>query len=651
MSDLRKDEDLQAVEQLDDKSREQWLNLSAQTALAIAGGAPSQANADLIAAAEREAESPAAPAYRLWAGDNLAREGRFQEAVKTYDVAVDVALSSRRLHPDVNPTSCSLRHKAQAAGLAGDSKLAVRTYRELANVSADGAEPLFLAGTVAERDRNDAEAADLYRVAAAKAPSRKTDNPAELARRALLRLEDSKTFYLRSAESLADFLIRCLETGDTEQLDRCVSRTHFAAGPLGGHTAFEEPELLGHLYRDLSESSIESRRKLLGSGDKLYLLTSGWRGEWFRDEIVFLLTRAPKGWQWTGVAISQPNDLWMDRWRPAVKETNQPLPFTLLAPWPAPTSFMAGGLGDFAAKQAAILAAGPIGFLLAAKFAESPCGFGARGFYYNQGPTHDEEEAFAIDFTRYRTNVPYDNESGGTPVLAARGGIVVRVIFDRANGDPTFANEVQITHADPANPSDTSRFRSRYMHMEGPSRLAVSPLMAVIAGQRLGLMDDTGNSVLDHPHFSIHDRNLPHPKVSFGRSVRPTPMSGVTLGDGGSATCVKSTNFERSPGLNFRPGSISFSLVRIGDTEQRTLTIENTLGFTVTASFPASTSGPFRWSAFNQSIPNDQKRTVTINFTPTATTLASKTLSVTSTAPGSPHAIRVSGFGRIGVED
>jgi len=645
MSELGKYADLQAVEQLDDKTREEWWKLSALTALAIAEAAPSQANAALIAAAGREPQSPTASTYRLWAADNLACDGRLLEAIKAYDVALDVALSSRRFHPEVKPASGSLRHKASAAKLAGDSKLAIRTYRELANVSADGAEPLFLAGMIAERDRNDAEAADFYRVAAAKELSRKADDPAELARRALLRLEDSKTFYLPSVESLVEFLIRCLRTGDTEQLDRCVGRTHFAAGPLGGDAAFEEPELLDHLYRDLSESSVEARRTLLGSGDKRYLVTSGWRGEWFRDEIVFLLTRAPKGWQWTGVAISQPNDLWMDRWRPAAKQTNQALPFPLLAPWPASASFMAGGMGDFAAKQAAILALGPFGFLLAAKYAESPCGFGPRGYYYNQWPTHDGADAFAIDFTRYRTGVPYDDEAGGTPVLAARGGIAKVIREDRPSGDPSLPNVVDILHADPANPSDTERFRSRYMHLAGPFQVAVREGMAVIAGQRLGLMDDTGNSILNHLHFSIHDRNL------GGRSVRPSPMSGVTLGDGGSATCVRSTNVERLPGLNFHPESISFSYVRIGDTEKRTLTIENNLGFTVTASFPASTSGPFRWAAFNQSIPNDQKRTVTISFTPERTTLAIKTLSVTSTAPGSPRGIRVSGFGRVGPED
>jgi murein DD-endopeptidase MepM/ murein hydrolase activator NlpD len=392
-------------------------------------------------------------------------------------------------------------------------------------------------------------------------------------------------------------------------------------------------------------------RKLVGSGEKLYLLTSGWRGEWFRGEVVFLLNRAPRGWQWTGVAVSQPNAMWAQRWRTAETVTSKNAPFALLAPWPALTSFMAGGLTDFAAKQAAIVAAGPVlGAVMATGFATSDCGFGPRGFYYNEGSTHDAEDAFAIDFTRYRKNVPYDNESGGTPVLAVREGIVVRVNAGVSTGSSSAANLVEINHADPANPSDTTRYRSRYLHMEGPFRIPVSVGMAVIAGQRLGLMDDTGNSVLDHLHFSIHDRNLSHPNVSYGRSIRPTPMSGASLGDGSSGKCVSSTNLERVPGLNFSPKSVAFGSVAIGDIATRSLTVENSAGFTVTASFPASSSGPIRWPAFNQSIPNGQKRTVIIEFMPAGAGSVSKTLIVTSNAPGSPHAIKVSGTGLDGVD-
>jgi hypothetical protein len=69
-------------------------------------------------------------------------------------------------------------------------------------------------------------------------------------------------------------------------------------------------------------------------------------------------------------------------------------------------------------------------------------------------------------------------------------------------------------------------------------------MMPIFVGNRIGLMDDTGNSVLDHLHFSIHDRNIPFPNAPSGASVRPTPMNGIRLEDGDSGTCVRSTNVE-----------------------------------------------------------------------------------------------------------
>lgn len=169
---------------------------------------------------------------------------------------------------------------------------------------------------------------------------------------------------------------------------------------------------------------------------------------------------------------------------------------------------------------------------------------GPRGFYYNIGPTHDEEDAFAIDFTRYRRFVPYDNESCGTPVLAVREGIVSRLRAGRSSGDSSMDNRVEIEHADPGAPTDLQRFTSKYLHLEGPFRIPVSEGMPIRLGTHLGYMDDTGNSVLDHLHFSIHDRQLTFAGAPEGRSVRPSPMSGVTLGDSGSNTCVDSDNVD-----------------------------------------------------------------------------------------------------------
>ncbi|MGH8761640.1 MAG: choice-of-anchor D domain-containing protein [Nitrosospira sp.] len=396
-----------------------------------------------------------------------------------------------------------------------------------------------------------------------------------------------------------------------------------------------------------------AQRTLIGSGGKLYLITRGWKGDWFRGDVMCLLTRTPKGWQWTAVGISEAHDLWVERWRPATKPTNQPLPFSLLAPWPAGQSFQAGGLAGFVVQQAAIVAAGLIGGrLIAAILARNPCGFGPRGFYYNQGSTHDEEDAFAIDFTRYRRNIPYDPESGGTPVLAVRDGIVASVSAGRESGDSSASNIVEIVHEDPGNPTDTERFRSRYLHLAGPFMIPVSAMMPVITGQRLGLMDDTGNSWLNHLHFSIHDRNIPHPNESYGSSVRPSPLDGVRLGDGDSGTCVRSSNIERFPGLNFRPAIVSFGSVQVGQTETRTLTAENSAGVSVIISLAASPSGSvFQWEAFNGVVADGTEISFDVAFRPTRNAIERASLMMTSTAAGSPHSIGLIGKGPGGFPD
>jgi hypothetical protein len=545
MIDPRGDSDPPRPESLDLKATHEWLQLAAQTVRARSEPSCSSVNVTLEAAAEREPQSPTTPAYRLWTADNLARDSRYADAVAAYDRAVEAAQSAVRLVDSLDPIVCALYHKAQAAALDGNASSAIVTYQELGRHAPDNAaDALLHAGLLAEGGGQLDRAAQFYRLIAGKAPAARTDNPAELARRALLRLEQTRTEYASDPYRLVDLLATSLERGDASQVKRLASSTHFAAGPVGGHTAFEVPALLDELCRDLLRSQVKARRRVLGSGGKLYLPTSSWKGKWFLGDVMFILTKAPRGWQWTGLAVTCPNDLWLERWRPPAKRTNQPLPFELFAPWPANQCFTAGGLNQYLGQQSAILAAGLLGGgALALYFARSNCGFGPRGYYYNQWPTHDEEDAFAIDFTRYRRYVPYDNESGGTPVLAVRAGIVKFVRAGTPSGDSP-SNTVEIEHADPGNPANLSRFRSRYLHLEGPFKILVSQMMPIFLGNRVGRMDDTGNSILDHLHFSIHDRNIPHPNVSYGASVRATPMSGVRLEDGDSGTCVCSTNVE-----------------------------------------------------------------------------------------------------------
>ncbi|MFN8061237.1 MAG: M23 family metallopeptidase [Vicinamibacterales bacterium] len=510
-----------------------------------AEAACSGTNATLEAAVQRETQSPAAPAYRLWMADNLVRDDRLADALIAYDSTVASAQSASRLVESIDFIGGALYHKAQAATLLGDDVTAIAAYQDLHIHDPGNSDAPFHAGLAEERRGQLARAGEHYRRGARATSSHRTDDASELARRALLRLQQPATRFASGADQVADHLVTALERRDVPALQRTISPTHFAAGPVGGHTRFEEPDLLEHLYRDLATSQVTARRPLLGTGGKRYLQTRGWNGRWFTGDVIFLIGRAPRGWEWTGVAVAQANELWRERWRPAVLQKNQPLPFELLAPWPDGQSFKAGGLTEYIVEQAAVLEGGLLGGgLLALYLSRSACGFGPRGFYYNQGSTHDEEDAFAIDFTRYRQYVPYDPESGGTPVLAARAGIVQSVRAGTPSGDSSASNTVEIVHADPFNPSDATRFRSRYLHLEGPFRISVSMGMAVFTGNRLGRMDDTGNSVLDHLHFSIHDRQLPHPNVSYGASVRPTPLNGVRLEDGDSGACVRSSNIE-----------------------------------------------------------------------------------------------------------
>ena len=532
---------------MDHRTRDQWVRLTAQVLQARAKPNSSVANKDLEAAAERDPHAPVAPAFKLWIADNLARDGRYTEAATAYDMAVDRAQAVKGLLDGLNPTAGALFSKAQAVALTGKASSAIQAFRDLKAFSSSASAAFLQAGFLAERAGDPQQASDLYAAFAAQTTSARTDDPAQLSRRALERMNHAGTRYFPSPYALMEALNDALTRSDVKELVRLVGQTHFAVGPLGGHTAYEDLELMGELARDLAASTVTTKRALIGSNAKLYLPTTGWQGRWFRGDVPFLLTRAPQGWQWTGLAISSPNDLWLERWQPEKKESNSPLPFELLAPWPEGQHFMAGGIIQFIGQQATILGAGLFGLALAGADSSDDCGFGPRGYYYNFGSTHTGDEAFAIDFTRYRKWVPYDNESGGTPVLAARAGTVSFVRWGTTSGDDSAPNTVHIDHGDPANPSDEHRFTSRYLHMEGPFKILVSNHMPVFAGNRLGLMDDTGNSLMDHLHFSIHDRQIPHPQSTMGASVRPTPMSGMELDDDDGGTCIRSTNREVRP--------------------------------------------------------------------------------------------------------
>lgn len=532
-------------EKLDTKTDHEWHQLSTQVIKMRSGKSCSRSNSSLLTAADREPQAPTAPAFRLWAADNLAIDGNYPEAVKAYDHCVLATQSARPITANQDLITGALMHKAQAVHLSGDSHGAIAVYRDLIHSRPTNKTASLEAGLIAENLGEYATAVDFYKSIASSESSIHTDDPTQLARRAIERLNTPDVNYSRSATVLADQLTTALERRDTRTLRLLVSTTHFAIGPVGGHTGFESLELLDEFLKELLMGDVRVKRQLLGTGGKRYLPSTGWKGKWFHGDVSLIITEEPGGWQWTGIALFNGNEHWAERWKPSIIQTNDPLPFELHAPWPKGQCFTAGGLREYIVEQVAVAAAWPFSAIVAAGLAAANCcGWGPRGFYYNALTSHTNADAFAIDFTRYRRFVPYDNESGGTSVLAAREGIVSKVWAGKPSGTKSMDNRVEIEHFDPDNPTDRRRFTSKYLHLEGPFRVPVSQSMPIRLGTRLGFMDDTGNSILDHLHFSIHDRQLTHPDAAEGRSVRPTPMSGVTLGDSDSNKCVESTNIE-----------------------------------------------------------------------------------------------------------
>jgi hypothetical protein len=520
---------------------QKWWELSELAHRAALGADPTSVVQRLHGAADADPASPLAPAFRLWAADALGRVSRDREAVAAYDrvIAADSAPPFER----IDFAREALRHRAALLARLGDIDAALASHRELAGRGER--EALYHAGVMAERAGRFDGATQLYREIAAQGRGPDAGDPSQRALRDAERLTSAEGVFGASELEIARRVEDAVMARDGARLRPLASPTHFQAGPGSGHFRYEGDDVLERLCAELETSRpVRLHGGLLGSGDKRYLLTAGWRGSWFQYVVGFYFARSGRGWQWEGVVVNAPAEPWIERWAPSDKRTNQALTLPLLAPWPEGEHFMAGGLSVFIAQSAIITALAFIPFvggaLAAAQafaFSLSNCGFGLRGFYYNAGPTHSGNDAFAIDFSRYRRGVPFWNVSGGTPVLAPADGIVRWSRGFVPSGSTSQANEVQIDHP----VSGVMQYATRYLHFAGPGKVCVSTAMAAPTGRRLGLMNDTGTSVIDHLHFSIHQWA---PSPALGPSVRPTPMDGHVLGDGDSGKCVRSTNRE-----------------------------------------------------------------------------------------------------------
>jgi hypothetical protein len=564
---------------------EVWRQLSQEVHRLRHTPEPTVGNELLRRSLEADRDGLLAPLLQLWIGDNFLLEARFDEAIRAYEELIgrypDRRFAGRPL------AGIAWQQIATCHESLGRLEQAAAAYQRALDADPEETSPAWLhreIGRLAEAGGRTDDAVQAYgRAADARdTPSHTMASIPDLASRDLQRLQSDRA-WVRPLNALAQELTGALQAGDAGPLERLASPTHFTFGLAGSERRFVEAgPFLRQLRADLSVSTVVANpTRLGGSGGKLYLETRGWDGEYFVGPVLFLLTRAPDGFEWGGVALAQrrrrnggPGDLPDDPPEdppelpadppagPGSTPTSPPVTPASLgmkAPWPVGENLRAGGIVGFAAQLVAFTAIaapfGPFAPLVYAGLLETaslatPCGFGPGGLYYGQPTTHVGRDTFAIDFSRFLQGVPLLLDAFGKPVLAVADGVVTFVRSSIATGDPTIDNQVVIGHMTEAEvllafliealtgKKVQAKYSSEYLHLDGPGLVPVSVGMFVKQGARLGRLDDTGLSVADHLHFSLHDRDLP----VASDSVRPTPMDGQTLNDWDDGRCMFSTN-------------------------------------------------------------------------------------------------------------
>jgi hypothetical protein len=524
-----------------------------------------------------------APALRFWMGDNLQLASRFEEAQDAYG-EVAARFADRRIN-GASWAAVALEESAHCHHAAGDPDAAAGAYREILRSHGEGVSAARMhhgIGRLLEESGDDRAAITAYHKGADSPdwPVHSDTNHRELARRAAERLESSREWFVRRPEELASRIARALTSRDAEAIRSLASRTHFSAGYVGSERAFvHRDRMLDLLEADLRASRVScDPRTLRGSRNKLYLATDGWEGSLLEGRVLFLLTAERDGYEFSGIGLTRMRP--KDGDYPEIPEepppTTPPPPrippraptepttvsgLMMRAPWPAGTHMRAGGIIPFSGQLALFAALtygmgpfAPLAFaaLMVGAAAASKCGFGPGGLYYGQPTTHvsSVDSLFAVDFARFVQGVPLLLNARGVPVLSVASGAVLGANGNFASGDATGSNTVVVGHAITAaslaallSGGAVPRFITRYLHLDGPGLVPVSAGMFVPRGGRLGLVDDTGLSVADHLHFSLHDLTLP----AGATSVRPTPLDGQTLNDSDDGRCMFSTNVPIPP--------------------------------------------------------------------------------------------------------
>jgi murein DD-endopeptidase MepM/ murein hydrolase activator NlpD len=155
---------------------------------------------------------------------------------------------------------------------------------------------------------------------------------------------------------------------------------------------------------------------------------------------------------------------------------------------------------------------------------------------YNGSFSHKDSNQYAIDW-----QMPE-----GTPVCAARGGVVVKIKDDSSVGsssikyDP-YNNYVLIRHSDGT--------LGHYCHLQ-KGGVCVKPGEHVEVGQRIALSGNTGFSSGAHLHFSVFKTRDGRERISIPTKFKTTDAQAVTLVEGRR---YESTGIERTSVASTQP--------------------------------------------------------------------------------------------------
>jgi hypothetical protein len=127
--------------------------------------------------------------------------------------------------------------------------------------------------------------------------------------------------------------------------------------------------------------------------------------------------------------------------------------------------------------------------------------------------------------------------------------------------------------------------------------------------------------------------------VHAGR-VHPVRLSGK----GAGGIPEEDPDAPPPPRLTITPSLVNFGPLPVGARETRTVTIENATGALVSLSIAAPPAGSrFAWQPFTGILANGGRHSIEVRFGPVPAGISTGTLTVVSSAPGSPHRIGLAG--------